>query len=73
MHLCPQCRELPTDNDTICDMCIEVDALSKVAPWSSDEGIVAKRGAPLKGSTDFNDKETGSHYDQGICDDKEVK
>lgn len=28
MHLCPQCKKLPTDNDTICDMCIEVNILS---------------------------------------------
>lgn len=29
MHLCPQCKKLPTDNDTICDMCIEVNALEE--------------------------------------------
>ena len=27
-YLCPQCRELPTDNDTICNMCIELNNLS---------------------------------------------
>lgn len=38
-------------------------------PWSSNKGVVAKRGATLKGSAPLSGKDVGSHYDMGVCDD----